>query len=226
MTVRRWTYLVIVVLAVAVAGGGIAWGVTSSDQQPQARSTPESTHTPVPVIVPGRPGGSASVVPGDQVAVPDGSRYSSLDAWFVRMMIEHHQQAVEMAALAPSRARGPQVRAIAERIRVAQGPEIAVLRAWLTARGLGESGDSGAEHDHGTMRGTASPQAIRALTNATGAAFDQMFVGLMSVHHRGAIDMCIDVLKVGVDERIQELATNIAAEQQAEIARLQDLLDR
>ncbi len=226
MAMRRWTYLTIAVLAVAVAGGGIAWGVTSSNDQPQARSTPRSTRSPVPVIVPGRPGESASVVPSDQIAAPDGSRYNSLDAWFVRMMIEHHQQAVEMAALAPSRARSPQVRAIAERIRAAQGPEIAVLRAWLKARRLGESGDEGAEHDHGTMRGMASPQALRALTSATGAAFDRMFVDLMSAHHQGAIDMSSDVLKVGADERIQELATNIAAEQQAEIARMQELLDR
>jgi uncharacterized protein (DUF305 family) len=226
MTVRRWTYLVVAVLVVAVAGGGIAWGMTSSNRQPQARSTPESTRSPVPVIVPGRPGESASVVPSDQIAAPDGSRYNSLDAWFVRMMIGHHQQAVEMAALAPSRARSPQVRAIAERIRVAQGPEIAVLRAWLKARKLGESGDQGAKHDHGTMRGMASPQALRALTSATGPAFDRMFVDLMSAHHQGAIDMCGDVLKVGADERIQELATNIAAEQQAEIARMQELLGR
>jgi len=226
MTVRRWTYLVVAVLVVAVAGGGIAWGMTSSNRQPQARSTPEPTRSPVPVIVPGRPGESASVVPSDQIAAPDGSRYNSLDAWFVRMMIGHHQQAVEMAALAPSRARSPQVRAIAERIRVAQGPEIAVLRAWLKARRLGESGDQDAKHDHGTMRGMASPQALKALTSATGAAFDRMFVDLMSAHHQGAIDMCSDVLKVGADERIQELATNIAAEQQTEIARMQELLGR
>lgn len=236
MTPHRRTYLIIAVLAVALAGGGIAWGVTSSDPGPKARSKPRSTSSPVPVIVPGRPGASASVVPSDQVAAPDGSRYNTLDAWFVRMMIQHHQQALDMAALAPSRARNPQVRAIADRILVAQGPEIALLRAWLKARKLSESGekgandkganDKGANHEHGTMRGMASPQAVKALTGSTGDAFDRMFVTLMSTHHQGAIAMCTDVLRVGVDERIQELATNIAAEQQAEIARLQELLDR
>jgi uncharacterized protein (DUF305 family) len=226
MTVHRRTYLVIAVLVVAVAGGGVAWAVTSSDQQPRARATPESTRSPVPVIVPGRPGESASVVPSDEIAAPDGSRYNSFDVWFVRMMIQHHQQAVQMAALAPSGAGSPQIRAIAERILVAQGPEITVLRAWLRTRGLGESGDQGTGHDHGTMRGMASPQAIRALANATGEAFDRMFVDLMSAHHQGAIDMCTDVLRVGADERIQELATNIAAEQQVEIVRMRELLDR
>ena len=219
---RRRTYLVIAVLVVAVAGGGIAWGATSSDEQPKARSKPEATRSPVPVIVPGRPGATSSVVPSDELELPDGRRYNTLDAWFVRMMIQHHQQAIDLAKLAPSRARNPQVRSIADRIVVAQGPEIAVLRAWLETRKLTES----AEHDHGTMRGMASPQAIKTLTAATGPTFERMFVDLMSAHHQGAIEMCGEVLKVGVDEQIQELATNIAAEQQVEIARMQDLIGR
>jgi uncharacterized protein (DUF305 family) len=223
---RRYTIVGVLSLVVAIAGGGIAWGMGSSDQEPPARSKPIATNSPVPVIVPGRPGASASVVPSDELVLPDGSRYNTLDVWFVRMMIQHHQQAVEMAALAPSRARNPQVRAVADRIVVAQGPEIALLRSWLKERKLGESDDQGAAHDHGTMRGMASPQAISALTKATGEAFDRKFVDLMSVHHQGAIAMCGDALRVGVDERIQELATNIAAEQQIEIARMQELLAR
>jgi uncharacterized protein (DUF305 family) len=130
---------------------------------------------------------------------------------------------VEMAALAPDRARNPQIRAIAERISVAQGPEIEVLRAWLRDRNLSVSGTD-AGHDHGPARGMASPEAIRALTSATGDAFDRMFVDLMSKHHQGAIDMCTDVLRTGADERLQELATNTAAEQQIEIARMREAL--
>jgi uncharacterized protein (DUF305 family) len=218
---------VIAILIVAVAGGGIAWGVTSSAERPQASPTSEptrgSTRSPVPVIVPGRPGQSASVVPSDRIAAPDGSGYNAHDVRFVRMMIPHHRQAIEMATLAPARARNPQTRAIAERIVVAQGPEIAVLQSWLDARDLGEQG---AEHDHGTMRGMVSPQAISALAGADGEAFDRMLVDLMSAHHRGAIDMCREVLKAGADERLQELATNIAAEQRIEIARMRESLGR
>jgi uncharacterized protein (DUF305 family) len=223
---RRYTIVGVVALVVAIAGGGLAWGMSWSDEEPQARPKPKSTSSPVPVIVPGKPGESASVVPSDELVLPDGSRYNTLDVWFVRMMIQHHQQAVEMAKLAPSRAGNPQVRAVADRIVVAQGPEIALLRSWLKERRLGESDEQGAAHNHGTMRGMASPQAISALANAAGEAFDRKFVDLMSVHHQGAIAMCGDALKVGVDERIQELATNIATEQQIEIARMRELLAR
>jgi uncharacterized protein (DUF305 family) len=234
MTARRRTYVIIAVLVGTLAAGGVSWGLTSAGGSPQARSTagatPGPTRSPVSVIVPGRPGESASVVPADQLPSPDGTRYNESDAHFVRMMIPHHRQAVELAALAPTRARDPRVRAIADRITVAQGPEITVLRTWLRTRGLDEAvgpdgrGDGG--HDHGTMPGMATPTQLRALSAATGAAFDRMFVGLMSVHHEGAISMCRDVLRAGVDEGLQELATNIAAEQQIEIGRMRELIGR
>jgi uncharacterized protein (DUF305 family) len=225
MTVQRRKQLIAAVLVAAVAAGGIAWAVTSPGSQPERQPAAKSTRSPVPVIVPGKPGAAASVVPSDQITAPDGSRYNSLDVWFVRMMIEHHQQAIEMAELAPSRARRPQINAIAERIRIAQGPEIGVLRAWLKSRRLSESPDQGSKHDHGAMRGMVSPQSMRALTGTSGDAFDRLFVDLMSTHHEGAIDMCSDVLDVSADERIQELATNIAAEQEIEISRMRQLLN-
>jgi uncharacterized protein (DUF305 family) len=146
-----------------------------------------------------------------------------VDAWFVQMMIPHHQQALELAALAPSRAADPQIRAIAERITVAQGPEIAVLRSWLRQRGLTESG---ADHDHGPASGMHPPEAIRALAATSGAAFDRSFVDLMSTHHRGAVQMCTRVLTGGADDGIQRLATNIAADQQIEIARMRETTER
>ncbi|HYN97251.1 MAG TPA: DUF305 domain-containing protein [Pilimelia sp.] len=224
MTARRRAYLIIAGLLLAAAGGGIAWGAGSPDGQPAARSTPSPS--PVPVIAPGRPGESASILPPDTVAEPEGSRFNARDVTFVRMMIPHHRQAVELAGLAPTRARNPQVRAIAERIVVAQGPEIAVLQAWLADRGLTdrEPGEHAAEHGHGTMRGMASPQAIKALTAARGDAFDRLFVDLMSAHHEGAIAMCGEVLSAGADEKIQELATNIAADQRIEIVRMREAL--
>jgi uncharacterized protein (DUF305 family) len=222
--VNRRTYAIAAVVIV-LAAGGVALGLRAAGAEPEAAPTPTATSSPVPVIVPGRPGESASVVPSDQLAAPDGSRYNSLDAWYVRMMIPHHGQALEMAALAPSRARSPLVRAVAERITVAQGPEIDVFRAWLAARGLSEQDDDKG-HDHGAMRGMLPPEAMRALAGLTGDAFDKVFVDMMVVHHEGAIAMCRDVLKVGVDERLHELATGIAAEQSAEISRLRELVAR
>ncbi|MFD0744121.1 DUF305 domain-containing protein [Phytohabitans flavus] len=191
------------------------------DGPPAASATPSPTGSPVPVVVPGRPGESASVVSSDQLPAPDGSLYNEADANFIRMMIPHHSQALEMAALAPDRAKHPQIIAVASRITAAQKPEIAYFRSWLKQRTLTEEPAGG--HDHGGMQGMQPPEAIRALTSLKGDAFDKMFVDMMVAHHEGAIAMVTDVLHSGRDEQLNALATGLAAEQQAEIARMRQI---
>jgi uncharacterized protein (DUF305 family) len=232
----------IAAVVVVVLGGAVARGLSAAgdDRDPVARATrptPTPTGSPVPVLLPGRPGEPASVLPPGQRPPgqrppghrPPGQRppaggvgHNPLDAWFVQMMIPHHRQALDLAALAPGRASDPRIRAIAARITAAQGPEIAVLRSWLRQRGLTEAG----KHDHGPASGMHPPEAIRALAATSGAAFDRSFVDLMSTHHRGAIHMCIRVLTGGADDGIQQIATNIAAEQQIEIGRMREIIGR
>jgi uncharacterized protein (DUF305 family) len=173
------------------------------------------------VIVPGRPGESASVRPAEEVREGGVPRYNTSDAWFVRMMIPHHTQALEMAALAGERAADPRIRAMADRIRASQTPEIQVMRAWLAARRL--SPDE-AGHDHGTMRGMQPPEALARLAAARGADFDRLFVTMMSAHHRGAVEMATTVLRSGQDLTIEELASSVAAEQAVEIDRMRELV--
>jgi uncharacterized protein (DUF305 family) len=219
----RRAYAIVAALVVEVAGVAVALGVRAAgpdDGKPAASASPSPTESPVPVIVPGRPGESASVIPSDQLPAPDGSLYNAADTFFVRMMIPHHAQAIEMAALAPDRAAHPQIRAVASRITAAQKPEIAVFQAWLKARNLGENQDG---HDHAGMKGMQPPEAIKGLASLKGDAFDKMFVDMMVAHHEGAIAMATDVLAHGRDERLNELATGIAAEQQAEIGRMRQI---
>ena len=177
----------------------------------------------MPVVVPGRPGDDPSRVSSADLTAPDGSVYNLLDATFMRMMIPHHAQAQQMADLAPARASHPQIRAVAERIRVAQGPEIAMMRSWLRVRGLGES-DPIVGHDHATMAGMQSPAALAALAAASGDGFDRMFVEMMSAHHEGAIKMATDVLTVCRNGQVEELANAIATEQGIEIDRMHEAL--
>lgn len=219
----RRAYAIVAALVVAVAGVAVALGVRAAgpdDNKPAASASPSPTTSPVPVIVPGRPGESASVIPSDELPAPDGNLYNAADTFFMRMMIPHHAQALEMTALAEDRAGHPQIRAVASRITAAQQPEIAVFRAWLKARNLSEQQDG---HNHAGMRGMQPPEAIKALAGLKGAAFDKMFVDMMVAHHEGAIAMVRDVLRSGRDERVSELATGIAAEQQAEIGRMRQI---
>ncbi|HEU4424291.1 MAG TPA: DUF305 domain-containing protein [Pilimelia sp.] len=228
----------IVIAATVILGGGLVAAAlaATAESNPDTHRAAEGPRGPQParhptsgpsapqvppVIVPGRPGESASTVPADRVTAPDGTVYNSMDAWFVRMMIPHHEQAVQIAALAPSRARNPQIRALAERIAVGQAGEIDRLKAWLRARGLD---DRVSGHDHTTMRGMQPPAALRALAAAQGRAFDVLFVDMMSQHHQGAIDMAADVLRGGTNLEVEQLANDIASEQAIEINRMRDVI--
>ncbi|WP_089154175.1 DUF305 domain-containing protein [Micromonospora sp. NBS 11-29] len=213
------TLVALLVLGVVVVRGRDDTRPVAARPGPVATvaSAPVATVSAPPVLVPGRPGEPAATRDGGQVRDAAPPRFNGLDVWYVRMMIPHHEQALAMARLAPERAEDPRVRAVADRIRAAQGPEVGVLRAWLSARDLPAEVPG---HDHGTMRGMQSAEAMRQLADARGAAFDRLFVRMMTAHHRGAVTISTDLLKVGVDQPMQEFANAVAVEQSAEIARM------
>lgn len=230
---RSATVLIVLVESAAVLlAVGIALVAGTTDDTPTAGPAPAAGTSPstppsqpdatVPIIRPGRPGESAEALRPDQLATPSGPQHNAADIQFVRMMVPHHEQALQMVALVPSRAGGTGVISVADRIRASQQPEVEVLRSWLLDRKLSPGVEAG--HEHHTMHGMQSPEAIAALAASTGTAFDRMFVEMMSAHHQGAIQMAQAVLVAGVDPQVRELARNIAFEQAVEINRMRELL--
>ncbi|WP_433384804.1 DUF305 domain-containing protein [Micromonospora sp. KLBMP9576] len=227
MTNRRARSLAVVTTALLLAAVLVVLSRTAAAPsaapagQPAASpSAPTGPPRPA-VIVPGRPGESAAVRPAEEMRDATRARHNSMDVWFVRMMIPHHAQALEMAELATDRAGDPTLRALAERIRASQGPEIGMMRGWLQTRSLSTEV---AGHDHGSMRGMQTPEAIRQLAAARGAEFDRLFVRMMTEHHQGAVQMATELLKVGADLTLSEFANSVATEQTVEIDRMRDLL--
>ncbi|TDC30920.1 DUF305 domain-containing protein [Micromonospora sp. KC213] len=227
MTARRGRILLVVTLS-AVLLAALAFTLRPAGRHAPVEAgtavgvtPPAATSGGPSVIVPGRPGEPVVARPADEVRVTGSPHYNSLDVWFVRMMIPHHQQALQMAQLAPDRAASPGIKAIADRIRGAQAPEIGMMRGWLSARGLSAEVP---DHDHGTMRGMQSPEALRRLAAARGADFDRLFVRMMTEHHQGAVTMATDLLGVGADQQLNEFANSVATEQAVEIDRMRALL--
>jgi uncharacterized protein (DUF305 family) len=146
------------------------------------------------------------------------------DVAFLRDMMVHHSQAIVMADWARTRARNPSVRALAERIRVGQQPEIDAMRAMLTGWGAPAPDLTHARHeDHTGMPGMASPAELTALERSTGTPFDKMFLRLMIRHHLGAVTMSRAVADTGQDLRTGELAQEIGITQIKEIATMRKL---
>lgn len=177
-----------------------------------------------PVIVPGAPGEEArTIAPGETIPpslLPTAPKANDADLDFVRLMIPHHTQAVEMSALAADRAQRPALKRLADRIRVGQAPEIAVLRQWLVDHRQAPA----AGHEHDAEMGMASAAELRELEAARGDAFDRLFVRLMVRHHQGAIKMAQAHTTEGADPRMLELSDAVAVEQGVEIRRLQQTL--
>ncbi|WP_392545279.1 DUF305 domain-containing protein [Oryzobacter telluris] len=143
------------------------------------------------------------------------------DVMFAQMMIPHHQQAIEMAdfALAGSSGASPEVRALAEQIARAQGPEIVLMQGWLRSWGAASGMPMG--HD---MTGMMSDADMVELERATGPGFDRRWLTMMIEHHEGAITMAEDVVQRTQNPDVEKLATAIVDGQRREIDTMTGLL--
>ncbi|MER6511591.1 DUF305 domain-containing protein [Nonomuraea sp. NPDC001636] len=168
------------------------------------------------------PGATTAGATESAGAQPSQQSFNDADVMFAQMMIPHHQQAVEMADLAPQRAKDPEIKKLAADIKAAQDPEIQTMKGWLTEWGKPvPSGGMG--HD---MPGIMSAEDMKKLDGAKGGAFDRLFAEKMIAHHEGAIEMARTEQASGVNPQAKELAKAIESTQQAEVAQLRKLLER
>jgi len=159
--------------------------------------------------------------------------YNTADVSFVSGMISHHAQAVLMAGWAPTHGASASIRSLCDRIVVAQNDEIAVMQRWLRERHLPvPPPDPRGEVMPGMdrpmpMPGMLTPPQMAQLDSARGPAFDHLFLADMVQHHRGAITMVNQLLDANAarDPLVFQMASDINADQTAEIGRMTRMLD-
>ncbi|MER6835208.1 DUF305 domain-containing protein [Streptomyces cellulosae] len=163
---------------------------------------------------------AASSAPASQ------GQHNAADVSFAKGMIPHHRQAVEMADLAPDRARSAEVKKLAAEIEKAQAPEIEKLSGWLTSWGETVPAEGAMEHSMhgGGMEGMMSAEEMTALENASGEAFDTSFMEMMIKHHEGAVEMAKTEQSDGAHTPARKMAADIIASQSAEIEQMKKLL--
>ena len=196
-----------------------------SAARPPVMVSPREGAVPLPPLV-------------DPAARPELVRqpYSAADIKFISGMIPHHAQAVIMAGWGQKNGASPALQLMCERMLISQRDEIAMMRTWLRDRGLpvpaADATHMTMEHDgmkHDMlMPGMLNEEEMAALSKARGKNFDKLFLIGMIKHHQGAIGMVEELMAshgAAQDDQIYLFASDVQADQAAEIERMQIMLE-
>ena len=167
------------------------------------------------------------------IAIPADAKFNATDVGFAQGMIPHHAQAIEMADLALTNTKNPDVLALANTIKAAQSPEIEKLSGWLGDWGQTIPSTASGSMDHDMtgmggmmMDGMMSQADMDRLETSTGTEFDRLWLELMIQHHEGAVKMSKSEVAGGKNPDAIALAQAIIASQQAEITTMESLLTK
>jgi len=161
-----------------------------------------------------------------------GLRHSEADVRFMRGMIPHHGQALDMTALVPTRATTNEFRSMALRMQISQRDEIRLMERWLTERE--EDIPPPNAHrmmmagDMALMPGMLNAGQMEQLASATGQEFERLFLEFMIMHHEGALTMVQTLFNssgAGQESLIFKFATDVDADQTIEIMRMRRMLE-
>lgn len=180
------------------------------------------------IVQPGAPGQETRVIHAAQAVDTSKVGFTAADVRFMQGMIGHHAQALEMAALVPSRTRREDMKMLALRIEVSQADEITLMRRWLEVRGQ----DVPAAHAHhasgaALMPGMLTPAEMERLAAASGAEFDRLFLEGMIKHHAGALTMVKELFAspgAGQEAEMYAFASDVDSDQRMEIGRMAAML--
>ena len=184
------------------------------------------------IIQPGAPGEMAQAFDTAELEAIGGLSHSEADVRFMRGMIPHHGQALDMTALVPTRATTNGFRSMALRMQISQRDEIRLMERWLTERE--EDIPPPNAHrmmmagDMALMPGMLSAGQMEQLTSATGQEFERLFLEFMIMHHEGALTMVQTLFNssgAGQESLIFKFATDVDADQTIEIMRMRRMLE-
>ena len=157
--------------------------------------------------------------------------YTAADVQFMQGMISHHAQAITMAGWAPSHGAGDHVKVLCARIAVSQRDEIRSMQRWLgdhhemVPDSTGKM--AGMTMNMVLMPGMLTADQMAELDRAKGPDFDRLFLVYMIQHHEGALTMVkqlFDTQGAAQDETVFKFASDVNADQTAEIDRMAKML--
>ena len=151
------------------------------------------------------------------VSLPLISAAPDEDRRYIRHMVAHHDQGIELARLAVTRAHGSHLRALAALMVASQSGENRIFISWWSGW-FDDPMPICAGEELTAMPGYLTADQMADARNASGTAFDAVFVRLMSQHHAGAVSMADVEWHSRGDPRLRLMAHAIRHEQQGEVA--------
>lgn len=142
-----------------------------------------------------------------------------VDAMFIEEMIPHHDDAIEMAELALTRAEHPEIRELAAVIKRTQTAENSQMRAWYREWFGTTVPDVGVSS---RMMGGMMGSGTADMADLEGSEpFDKAFIELMIPHHQMAVMMSQMAGGASGRPEMRELTSTIIETQSIEIAKMQ-----
>ncbi|HYC69824.1 MAG TPA: DUF305 domain-containing protein [Opitutaceae bacterium] len=176
-------------------------------------------------------GAQAPALKADPLANVGGEEF---DGRFLRLMMEHHRQGLEMARLAAERSERDGLDELAARMSGQLEKELAEMeqlagRPGESRSGLGRAGGAAGTNptpDRGGERPTATPEddvagrhaeAMARLRAAGGEEFDRLFLQEMTKHHHAGFELNQVAAGRAGDREVAAFARRSAAQQQQDI---------
>lgn len=150
------------------------------------------------------------------------------DLHYIDMTIMHHEEGIEMAQLAVTKATSAGVKAFAQKTATDQQKDIDELQRyrnqWYAGKPLMDRAmmESMMKSMHPGMN-MDMEETRRKLRAASGTSFNRLFLDTMTHHHMMAIDMSKDAATKAEHAELKEFARKAVAKQQAEIAEMNKL---
>ncbi|MBH16479.1 MAG: DUF305 domain-containing protein [Gemmatimonadetes bacterium] len=178
---------------------------------------------------PGQP--SRTLDPQELTSIVQPAHHQA-DVAFMKGMIHHHNQALEMAAMIGENTRSEELFNLGRRITISQEDEITFMGRWLADREERRPPHQGPDQPSNMaemlMPGMLSQSEMESLRNATNEDFDRLFLEGMIKHHEGALTMVATLFNTsgaGEEPEIFQFAYHVDSDQYIEIERMTSMLE-
>ena len=150
------------------------------------------------------------------------NQFADMD--FMRMMIPHHQGAVEMSLYEIKHGRNFEMIQLAKSIIAEQSSEIQQMDLWLKNDNSTKKMDTDNYQKPLMQTMLVMMEHMPAVDLLTDV--DKSFAAVMLPHHQAGVDMAKVILQFGQDKVVIRMAQNIISSQQVEIEQMKSFLKK